>query len=291
EAEVAEPDLLEVPEHLPEPVLLDEEADRLVHGEVEDVADVEPLVGDLEELGLVARAAADLAGHVDVGEEDHLDLDDAVALARLAAPALHVEGEVAGRVAALLRERLAREELADRVERLDVRDRVRARRPSDRRLVDHHDLIEQVRALEPVPPPDRLAEMLLRARLAAREFALQRAEEDVVDERALPRAADAGHDGERAERDVDIDALQVVEPCAFDADAPPVDRPAPRRSFEPVAAREVASGHRVRLPQLGRRALEGDLPSALAAPRPEFDDDVRRLDRRGVVLHDDDAVP
>ena len=42
-----------------------------------------------------ALALAHLAGHVDVGQEVHLDALDAVALARLAAPALHVEREAA----------------------------------------------------------------------------------------------------------------------------------------------------------------------------------------------------
>ena len=43
EPEVAEADLLKLPEHLPELVLLDEEADRLVDREVEHLPDVQPL--------------------------------------------------------------------------------------------------------------------------------------------------------------------------------------------------------------------------------------------------------
>jgi hypothetical protein len=38
-------------------------------------------------------ALAGLAGDIDVGQEVHLDLDDAIALAGLAAPALDVEAE------------------------------------------------------------------------------------------------------------------------------------------------------------------------------------------------------
>jgi hypothetical protein len=43
---------------------------------------------DLERLAVVALALADLTGDVDVGQELHLDLQDAVALAVLAAAAL-----------------------------------------------------------------------------------------------------------------------------------------------------------------------------------------------------------
>src|SRR5690606_34602404 len=61
EAKVAQPDLLQVPERLPQPVFLDEKPDRLVDREVQDLADVEALVLDLERLRLEARAAAHFA--------------------------------------------------------------------------------------------------------------------------------------------------------------------------------------------------------------------------------------
>jgi hypothetical protein len=66
-------------------------------------SDVAALVADLERLAVVALALADVAGHVDVGQEVHLDLDHAVALAGLAAAALHVEAEAPGVVAARAR--------------------------------------------------------------------------------------------------------------------------------------------------------------------------------------------
>ena len=103
ERDVAEPDLPQGPE-LPGD-LRDrlEEDEGLVHGHVEHLGDALPLVLHLERLAVVARALADVAGDVDVGEEVHLDPDRAVPLAVLAAPALHVEGESPGLVAAHLR--------------------------------------------------------------------------------------------------------------------------------------------------------------------------------------------
>ena len=91
---------------------------------------------------VVALALADLAGDVDVGQEVHLDLAHAVALARLAAAALHVEREAPRLVAVGARLRRLREHLADQVERLGVRRRVRARRAADRLLVDVDHLVD-----------------------------------------------------------------------------------------------------------------------------------------------------
>src|SRR3546814_1550973 len=58
------------------------------------------LVLHFQRLAVVACAMVDVARHVDVGEEVHLDLDHAVALAGLAASALDVEAEAARAVAA-----------------------------------------------------------------------------------------------------------------------------------------------------------------------------------------------
>ena len=64
---------------------------------------VRPRHWHLERVPVVAGALADLARHVDVGEEVHLDLDRAVARAGLAAAARDVEREATRLVAAQLR--------------------------------------------------------------------------------------------------------------------------------------------------------------------------------------------
>src|SRR5688572_18456311 len=80
----------------------------------QNVGDRLALEQDLERLAVVAFSLADVAGDVDVGQKVHLDLDDAVALAGLAAAALDVEGEAAGLVAARFGLGQAGEPLADR---------------------------------------------------------------------------------------------------------------------------------------------------------------------------------
>ena len=170
-----------------------EDLERLLGRQREDVGDRLALVVDLERLAVVALAAADVAGHVDVGQEVHLDLDLPVARARLAAAALDVEGEAARLVAARPRLRRPRHELADRVEDVRVGRRVRARRAADRRLVDVDDLVDLEEPLD----------LVVRARLLRRavERAGERPVEDVVDERRLSRARDARHRRHHAERE------------------------------------------------------------------------------------------
>src|SRR4029077_13703158 len=108
-----------------------EELGRLLDAHVEHVGDRLAAIGDLERLLVVAFALANLAGHVNVRQEVHLDLDDAVALAVLAAAALDVEAEPARIVAPHPRLRHLGEQLADVGEDAGVGRRVRAGRPAD----------------------------------------------------------------------------------------------------------------------------------------------------------------
>ena len=114
EVDVAEPDVVERLELGPDVRHRREEVERLGDRHLEDVGDRPALVVDLERLAVVALALADLARDVDVRQELHLDLEDPVALAVLAAAALDVEAEPARRVAADARLGDAGEELADR---------------------------------------------------------------------------------------------------------------------------------------------------------------------------------
>ena len=123
--------------------------------------------------------------------------------------------------------------------------------------------------------------------------ARQRAVEDLVDQRRLARAADAGDGRQHAERDADVDVLEVVLARALDDDV------AARR----LAGARAASGCCARC--AGRRAVSEPLPSASSccgvpwkitwppcspAPGPEIDDVVGGPDRLLVVLDDQHGV-
>ena len=134
-----------------------------------------------------------LAGDVDVGEEVHLDLDQAVAGAGLAAAALDVEAEAAGLVAARLALRQAGEPVADLGEGAGIGGGVGARGAADRRLIDVDHLVEIFEA----------GELLVPAGLepGAVQVAGGGGVERVDGEARLAGAGDAGDAGEGAERD------------------------------------------------------------------------------------------
>src|SRR5262249_57795363 len=89
-----------------------------------------------QHVGPVTTPLALLTGHGHIFEEVHLELLEPVALTLLAASAGHVERKRASRQAERLRPRQRGEDLADLVEGLHVSDGVRARRATDRLLID-----------------------------------------------------------------------------------------------------------------------------------------------------------
>src|SRR5438270_40153 len=123
-----------------------EEARRLAHGQLQYFVDVAALVAHLQRLAVVALAVAHVAGDVEVGQEMHLDLGDAVALAGLATAALDVEGEAPGVIPALACLGHAREQLPDGREQSRIGCRVGARRAADRALVHADRLVEVLQA-------------------------------------------------------------------------------------------------------------------------------------------------
>src|SRR6202035_1910846 len=156
----------------------------------------------LQRLAVVALALADIAGDVDVGQEVHLDLDDAVALAGLAAAALDVEREPPGLVAARLGFGQAGEPFADRRERAGVGRRIGARGAADRGLVDVDDLVDMLETLDAVVRGGAFAGVV--------EFARDRLVERVDQERRLAAAGDTRYAGEQPQRNLRRDVFPGV---------------------------------------------------------------------------------
>ena len=238
----------------------------------------------LEGLAVVAPALAHVALDIDVGQKVHLDLDDAVALAGLAAPALDVEREAAGQVAARLGLGQPGEPVADRGEAAGIGRRVRARGAADRRLVDIDDLVEKLDAFE----------ALVRGRLLARvvEPLGQRLVQGLDDQGRFAAARNAGHDAEGAERDLGGDALQIVAGRVDDAqDLARMAGAAHRRHRDLARAGQVLAGDAV---GVGHDLLGGALGDDMAAmdpgAGPHIDDPIGGADRLLVMLDDDDRV-
>ena len=226
ERDVAEPDVGQAVEHDPDR-LLGEEVARLLDRHRQHLDDVPAAQPVLEDLVGVATALADLADADDLGHEPEAGVGLAQAVA-VRAGALGVRAEQRRLDAVRLRERGP-----DRVEDARVGRRVRAPRAADRGLVD-----------------DR------HRRVGPRQAA--------VDQRALARARDPGHRDEHAERHVDRDVLEVVEPGVPDR-----DRAARRARLRLQLLPARRGGGRWRCPtRRGRRPCPRTRPSRRADRRP-----------------------
>ena len=117
----------------------------------------------------------------------HFDLDQAVALAFFATPALDVEAESSGVIASNLCGGQLREQIANRIEHTGVGRRVAARGAANRGLVNHDDLVQ-------ILDPSDFA-MRAGALLGSVQPAEQGPAENVVHQGALAGAAHAGHAG------------------------------------------------------------------------------------------------
>jgi hypothetical protein len=141
-------------------------------------------------------------------------------LARLASPALDVEAEAAGAVAADARLPRLGVQVADEIEDARVRGRIAPRRAADGALVDLDHLVDP-------PDADDLVEGALRL-AAARQAAAKGRQQHLVDERRLSGAGDAGHAAEHVERNAHVDRLEVVLRAPLDVQRPTA---ATRRRF------------------------------------------------------------
>ena len=178
------------------------ELQRVVDRLLEHVGDAQTAEAHLERFAIVPLAFAHLARDVDVGQEMHLDLHETIALTRFAASALHVEREAPRPVAANLRFGQLGEQLANRREQARVRRGIRARRATDRTLVDVDDLVDVLEA--------RDARMRAGNDSRAIEVSRQRAMQNVLDQRRLARPDTPVTATNEPERNLDVEVAQIV---------------------------------------------------------------------------------
>ena len=204
EGDVAEPHRGEGRELLPDVGRIGEAGDGLIDGEVEHVGDGKTVRGDLhfQDVRPEAPPVAVRTAQVHVAQELHLEVLEAVPRAGGASSVRVVEAEPSGGIAAFPGERLGREELADRVEGADVARRDRAAGLADRGLVHQHHVRDRLHPFDPVVESRGLPR--------AAETLEEPAVAHLLDQGRLPRAAHPGDADELAERDPDVDPLEVV---------------------------------------------------------------------------------
>ena len=261
-----------------------EEVGGLADRHVQHVGHRPVLVADLQGLAVVAGPVAGLAGHVDVGQEVHLDPQGAVALTGLAAPALDVEGEAPRAVAAHPRLRHGGEDLAHVVPHAGVGGRVGARGAPDGRLVDVDHLVQVLQAAHGPVASGHAPGVV--------EAVGQHLVEDRVDQGGLARPGDPGDGGQQAQGEGDGDVPQVVLPGPHHRDLPAPLAPAPPvGDLDATATGQVVPGDGARHVGQGvHRPGVDDLPAPLPRARADVHHPVRRAYGVLVVLDDNEGV-
>ena len=215
-----------------------EEVERLLDRHVEHVGDGFAAEQNFQRFAVVALAVADVAGDVDIGQKVHLDLDHAVALASLAAPAFDVEREAAGLITARAALGQAGKPLTNRREGAGIGRGIAARRAADRRLVDVDDLVEMLDAFDAIVRGRALAGIVQPAR--------QRLVQRIDQQRRLATAGHAGDAGEQAERNFGGDIFEIVAARADDFQRPRLIFGAAFRDRDHQLAGEIFAGPGVR---------------------------------------------
>ena len=184
-----------------------EEVYRFLHGHIQHIKNTLSLVLHIQGLAIIALAAADLTGHIHIGKEVHLDLDDAVAAAGLTPASLHIEAEPALFIAPCLRVGRGGEQIPDHIEHPGVGGGIGTGRAADGRLIDVDHLIQLINSLDPFIFSGNGSGTI--------QVSGQRLVEDLVHQRAFAGAGNTGHTGHHAERKTDVDILQVIFRSSF----------------------------------------------------------------------------
>src|SRR6267154_5042871 len=122
-------------------------------------------------------------------------------------------------------------------------------------------------------------------------FCGERAEEDVVDESGFAGAADAGDNGERVQRNHQIDILEVVHRGAKDAEEFSAGLMPDVRNGNAEFAAEVFSGERLLIVEhVSVSAGEEELAAEFACAGAEIDDVAGGFDGVRVVFDDENSV-
>ena len=213
-----------------------EEGQGLVHRHLQHVIDALALIAHLQGLPVIPAALTHLAGHIDVGQKVHLDLDEAVAGAGLAPAAPGVEGEAARAIAPAFGVGGGGEQVPDVVEQPGIGGGVGAGGAADGALVDVDDLVQILLPLDAV--------VLARADLHPVQVGPQLLIQDLVDQGGLAAARHAGDAGEGAQGDGHVHVAQVVFRRAEYLQIVPVPAPPLGGDGDLLSAGQIVPGDR-----------------------------------------------
>ena len=157
-----------------------EECKRLLHSHIQHIRNGFPFIAHLERFTVVALSMAYFARHINVRQKMHLNFDNAIPPAGLAASTLHIEAEAAVAIAPHARIRRLRIDVADEIKQPRIGSRITARRAPNGRLINVDDLIELLY------PQDRV--VISWSRTRAIELAQEGLLYNLIDQTRFPAA-------------------------------------------------------------------------------------------------------
>ncbi len=260
------------------------ELQRLVHRHLQHIGDAPVEILHLQHLLLETLAVAVLAGKVQVGHELHLHLDSALALTGLAASALGVEREIAGRVEPLLGQGLGGEQIPYVVEGLDIGGGIGAARFSDRILIHNLHAVYLLDVALQTPVFERSAALI------GAQGALQGRIQALPYQGGLARPAHARHHRHHAQGNIHGHIFQIVLHGTRQTQTPR-PRPAAVGHLYLHLAPQIACGERIApRDHLLRRTRKDNLASFPARLGPHVHDIVGRQHDSLVVFHNHHGI-
>ncbi|CCK04027.1 hypothetical protein BN129_2780 [Cronobacter sakazakii 701] len=262
-----------------------EKLTRFFDGHIQHFMNGLAFIFDLKRFAVIAFAFALIARHVDIRQEVHLNLDNAIALAGFTAAAAYVKAETARRIAASTRFRHAREQFTHWRKDARVGRRVRAWRAANRALIDIDNFIEMFHALN----------VAIRCRFGDRravELALGNREQRIVDKRRFTGARNASHAGKEPNRQRQGNVFEVV--AARTGQLQHFFRigfHALFRHFNLALTAHELARERFRHRHNGvKRAFRDDLTAVYARARADVDHVVGGADGVFIVLHHNHGI-
>ena len=284
ELHIPESDLVQDRKPRADLLLILEEVDCLLNRHVEHIRDVLALKAHLQRFAVIALAVAHLTGHIHVREKMHFDLQQTVSGAGLAAASACIEGKPSCLIASQTRILRRCKKCSNVIEQSRISRRIRARRASNRTLVDGDHLVDVFQTVDSVALPC--------TQLCAMELGSQFFIENIVDQRGFAAARNARHAGHRSKRDVDINMLEIVLACAANLQEMPVAFSAfGRHGDRAFAGKILARNGFLTGADILITAGANDLTAVYAGARADVDDMIRRAHRILVVLDNDQGVP
>ena len=179
-----------------------EQFQSLADGHVQHVRDRPAAIGDRQGLAVVTLPLADFALDPHVGQEVHFDALLAVPLAGLAASPRAIEAEPRGTITPDLGFGQMSKQFPDLIEDPGISGGVRGRGAAQRLLIDLDDLVDLIETHDLFKRPGLC--------LCPMQTAGDGLGQSFLNQRTLARSRDARDDGQRSQRNPQIDIPQVV---------------------------------------------------------------------------------